>query len=62
MMSPSITQNERDGNVTVCAQLNSPAGGTGREIFITLTRSENSQSQLILLKIRCRSAQLHIKI
>ncbi len=39
-MNTTIVQNEGDGDVTVCASLNSPAGGTEKEIFITLNNSE----------------------
>ncbi len=35
-MNPTIVQNEGDGDVSVCARLDSPVGGTEKEIFITL--------------------------
>ena len=35
-MNPTIVQNEGDGDVSVCARLDSPAGGTEKDIFITL--------------------------
>ncbi len=38
-MNPTIVQNEGDGDVRVCARLNSPAGGIEKEIFITLNNS-----------------------
>ncbi len=40
LVNPTIVQNEGDGDVSVCARLDSPAGGTEREIFITLNNSE----------------------
>ena len=39
-MNPTIVQNEGDGDVRVCASLNSPAGGIEKEIFIILNNSE----------------------
>ena len=39
-MNQTIVQNEGDGNVSVCAKLDSPAGGAEKEIFITLNNSE----------------------
>ncbi|XP_064396234.1 mucin-2-like [Halichondria panicea] len=36
LVNPTIVQNEEDGNVSVCVRLDSPAGGTEKEIFITL--------------------------
>ncbi len=40
LVNTTIVQNEGDGDVTVCASLNSPAGGIDKEIFITLNNSE----------------------
>ncbi len=40
LVNPTIVQNEGDGDVSVCARLDSPAGGTEKEIFITLNNSE----------------------
>ncbi len=40
LVNPTIVQNEGDGDVSVCARLNSPAGGIEKEIFITLNNSE----------------------
>ncbi len=39
-MNTRIVQNEGDGDVRVCARLNSPNGGAEKEIFITLNNSE----------------------
>ncbi len=36
LVNPTIVQNEGDGDVSVCARLDSPAGGAEKEIFITL--------------------------
>ncbi|XP_064407623.1 mucin-3A-like isoform X2 [Halichondria panicea] len=36
LVNPTIVQNEGDGDVSVCARLDSPAGGTEKDIFITL--------------------------
>ena len=44
MSEASITHNEGDGDVTVCARLNSPAGGIEKEIFIQLTLDDGSPS------------------
>ena len=52
MASSSIVQSEIDGDVSVCAQLDSPFGGIEREVFITLTKtSDSSQSQLACYKL-----------
>ena len=40
LVNTAIVQNEGDGDVRVCARLNSPAGGIEKEIFITLNNSE----------------------
>ncbi len=40
LVNPTIVQNEGDGDVTVCASLTSPDGGTEKEIVITLNNSE----------------------
>ncbi len=40
LVNQTIVQNEGDGNVSVCAKLDSPAGGAEKEIFITLNNSE----------------------
>ncbi len=39
LLNTSIVQNEGDGDVRVCARLNSPAGGIEKEIFIILNNS-----------------------
>ena len=44
MSEASIAHNEGDGDVTVCAQLNSPAGGIEKEIFIQLTLDDGFPS------------------
>ncbi len=36
LVNPTIVQNEGDGDVSVCARLDSPAGGAEKEIFIIL--------------------------
>ena len=36
LVNPTIVQNEGDGDMLFCARLDSPAGGTEKEIFITL--------------------------
>ncbi len=40
LVNPTIVQNEGDGDVSVCARLDSPAGGVERDIFIALNNSE----------------------
>ena len=40
LVNQTIVQNEGDGDVSVCARLDSPVGGTEKEIFITLNNSE----------------------
>ena len=40
LVNPTIVQNEGDGDVSVCARLDSPVGGAEKEIFITLNSSE----------------------
>ncbi len=40
LVSPTIVQNEGDGDVSVCARLDSPAGGAEREISLTLNNGE----------------------
>ena len=40
LVNPTIVQNEGDGDVSVCARLDSPVGGTEKEIFITLNNGE----------------------
>ena len=40
LVNQTIVQNEGDGDVSVCARLDSPAGGAEKEIFITLNNSE----------------------
>ena len=40
LVNPTIVQNEGDGDVSVCARLDSPAGGAEREISLTLNNGE----------------------
>ncbi len=40
LVNTTIMQNEGDGDVSVCARLDSPVGGTEKEIFITLNSSQ----------------------
>ncbi len=40
LVNPTIVQNEGGGDVSVCARLDSPDGGTEKEIFITLNNGE----------------------
>ncbi len=40
LVNTIIMQNEGDGDVSVCARLDSPVGGTEKEIFITLNSSQ----------------------
>ncbi|XP_064396295.1 adhesion G protein-coupled receptor L3-like isoform X2 [Halichondria panicea] len=40
LVNPTIVQNEGDGDVSVCARLDSPAGGAEREIFIALNNND----------------------
>ncbi len=40
LVNPTIVQNEGNGDVSVCARLDSPVGGAEKEIFITLNSSE----------------------
>ncbi len=40
LVNSTIVQNEGDGDVSVCVRLDSPAGGTEKEIFITLNNGE----------------------
>ena len=46
MRATSITHNERDGDVTVCAQLDSPAGGIEKVIMVQLASSNGERSKL----------------
>ncbi|XP_064396216.1 uncharacterized protein LOC135343165 isoform X2 [Halichondria panicea] len=39
LVNQTIVQNEGDGDVSVCARLDSPAGGAEKEIFITLNNN-----------------------
>ncbi len=40
LVNPTIVQNEGDGDVSVCARLESPEGGTEKEIVIDLNNGE----------------------
>ena len=40
LVDTTIVQDEGDGDVSVCARLDSPAGGAEKEIFIALNNGE----------------------
>ena len=45
MRDTSITHNEGDGDVTVCARLDSPSGGIEKVIMVHLTMSNGETSK-----------------
>ena len=46
MRTQSIIQDEGEGNVMVCAQLDSPSGGTEREVTVHLTSTQHGSTGL----------------
>ncbi len=51
-MNPTIVQNEGDGDVSVCARLDSPAEGAEKEIFITLNNGEFDTDVVLRLSVK----------
>ena len=51
MRNQAIIQGEREGNVMVCAQLDSPSGGIEREVTVNLASTEHGSTGLPIIII-----------